>query len=137
MRSAVGLIIGWLVGFATTALLIVVATGLLYTASSASRGSLVGRSQVLVAEAVSLLFGSFMGALVGGRWIKTSGRTWFGLLVGLLLLATTVLVVVVTGIRRGGELLSDPVAYMVVPLAAALVGGLVGVALAKPRDSGK
>jgi hypothetical protein len=90
---------------------------------------------MLMSGAVVLLLGSFAGGLSGGRYLKEASRTGFGLLVGVLLLVTTVAVIITTGVRGGGDLRGDPVGYLAVPLAAALVGGLVGVALAKPAAS--
>jgi hypothetical protein len=135
MRFVVSLLAGWFVALVTTAVLLVVATGLLHVVGAASKGSLVGRPQILVAVAVVLLLGSFAGGLTGVRYLKQASRTGFGLLVGVLLLVTTVVAIVGTGIRGGGDLIADPVGYLAVPLAAALVGGLVGVALAKPAAS--
>jgi hypothetical protein len=125
MRFVVGLLAGWLVALVTTAVLTVAAAGLLHVASATSQGALVGRPQILVAAAVVLLLGSFSGGLSGGRYLKGAGRTWVGMLVG-------VAVIVSTGLHEGHEFIVDPVGHVAVPLGAALVGGLVGVALARP-----
>jgi hypothetical protein len=131
MRFIVALLSGWLVALVVTAVLTLAATGLV-TAGMGPHWTMMERPQILVAAAVVLLLGSFAGGAAGGRYLKGSGRTLSGMLVGILLLITTIAVIISTGLRQGQEFIVDPMGYVAVPLAAAVVGSLVGVALAKP-----